>query len=316
MTERPDYAQLIDAETWDFIEKTAQAYPENTATGSIADQRAAYDAMCQVFYAGRPDGVSVADHRANHVPVRHYGARETDAPMILYMHGGGFVVGGLHSHDDVCAELCDATGYDVVSVDYQLAPEHKHPAAFDDCMIALNWARDRFAKDIILVGDSAGGNLAAALAHETRGSSDILGQILIYPGLGGDRDAGSYLYHANAPGLTRDEILFYETNRVDGEMPIGDARLMPLSDASFANLPPTVTIAAGCDPLCDDGRVYCEHILAAGGQAVWIEEPGLIHGYLRARHSVGRARDSFARIIRAIEMIGTGQPLDEDALRR
>ena len=161
---------------------------------------------------------------------------------------------------------------------------------------------------IILCGDSAGGNLAASLAHSNR-NADLLGSVLIYPGLGGNMDAGSYLRHAEAPMLTRDDILFYHDIR--GPLALNDVRAAPLLDTDFAGLPPTLTIAAECDPLADDARAYRDRILDAGGVAICVEEPGLVHGYLRARHSVPRATSSFARIAKALNAMAARTPISE-----
>ncbi|WP_298847206.1 alpha/beta hydrolase [uncultured Ruegeria sp.] len=301
-----DYERLIDEETWAFIRRTSESYPDDAVEMSIEDQRRVYDTMCQDFHQSHPTGVETQDRTADGVPVRLYTAGQPTR-TIVYFHGGGFVVGGLDSHDDVCAELCAQTGYRVISVDYRLCPEHVHPAQFDDCWTATNWAAGEYGDPLILAGDSAGGNLAAAVAHHARGRLDgILGQVLIYPGLGGDRAQGSYLEHAHAPLLTLDEIKFYETVRCAGDQPKGDPTYAPLQDGDFSNLPPTVVVTAECDPLRDDGQVYCGRIIAAGGQAHWINEPGLVHGYLRARTTVKRAADSFERISVAIEALGQG----------
>lgn len=303
----PDYDALVDAETWTFIRETERWYPPDAVNRTIDEQRRIYDAMCRAFFAGYPPGVTAVNQDANGVPIRRYRSSVArKRALVLYMHGGGFVVGGLDSHDDVCAEICGATGLDVISVDYRLSPEHRHPAAFDDCQTALGWTRARFGKPLVLAGDSAGGNLAAALSHANR-DSNILGQVLIYPVLGGDSGKGSYLTHANAPMLTRDDVLFYENIRTEGAAPKGDPTYAPLHDTDFTNLPPTIAIAAECDPLADDTDNYADRIAEAGGRALAITEPGLVHGYLRARHSVTRARTSFVRMTRAIALLGQGQ---------
>lgn len=301
-----DYDHLIDAETWAFIRQTGEYYPDDAVERTITDQRQVYDTMCRAFHQGYPDGITAQDMSANGVPVRVYSAGQPTR-TVVYFHGGGFVVGGLDSHDDVCAEICAQTGYRVVSVDYRLAPEHKHPAAFDDSWTATQWATDQFDDGIVLAGDSAGGNLAAAVAHHARGRLDqIMGQVLIYPGLGGDMNAGSYIEHASAPLLTRDEVLFYKDIRAEGDAPVDDATFAPLHDSDFADLPPTVIFTADCDPIRDDGSAYYEQLIAAGGRAHLINEQGLVHGYLRARTTVARARDSFERISLAIEALGQG----------
>ncbi|MCI2400151.1 alpha/beta hydrolase [Aliiroseovarius subalbicans] len=300
-----DYASLIDAETWAFIHKTGEYYPPEAVEFSISDQRRVYDTMCRAFFQGYPKSVSVTDGDVNGVPIRVYGVGAPQA-TVVYFHGGGFVVGGLDSHDDVCAEIFDRTGFRVVAVDYRLAPEHKHPAQFEDAWAATQYVALTWPGTIMLAGDSAGGNLAAAVAHQARGRINIAGQLLVYPALGGDMGKGSYVVHANAPMLTRAEVEYYAAIRVEGGEPTGDPTYAPLHDITFANLPPTFVITAECDPLADDGRDYCDRICAAGGTAQWHNEQGLIHGFLRARTSVTRARESFDRMIAALRGFGAG----------
>ena len=292
----PDYQALIDAPTWAFIARTDSFYPPETATFPIARQREIYDRMCQAFDQPYPPGVTSRDEVVAGVPCRIYPGRD---PVVVYLHGGGYVVGGLHSHDAVCADIRARTALTVVSVDYRLSPENLHPAAFDDACAVI---RALGAKGtLVLAGDSAGGNLCAAASHALRGSGvTILGQVLIYPGLGGDMDRGSYLTHAHAPMLTRDDVLFYKDIRHGHPPPEGDATVNPLQDNDFTGLPPTLAIAAECDPLSDDAPNYAAKITEAGGLAHSVTEPGLVHGYLRARHSVPRAAASFDRITAAI----------------
>jgi len=287
-----DYAKLIDDETWAFIRATDAAYPADAVGLDIAGQRRVYDAMCAVFHRAYPQGP--IDHQIAGVPVRDFGGA---TPAVVYLHGGGFVVGGVNSHDDICAEINAATGLRVVLVDYRLSPENHHPAALQDCLAVV-----RALGEVVLVGDSAGGNLCAAVAAQVT----VKGQVLIYPGLGGDHDKGSYLAHAKAPMLTRDDVLFYAGIRHGGVVPAPDPSVSPLLAADFSGLPPTVAFGAECDPLCDDAEAYAAAIRAAGGRAVSFTETGLVHGYLRARHSATRARDSFARIVASVAALASG----------
>ena len=297
----PDYQSLIDAPTWDFIRATDAAYPPDAARRSIAEQRQFYDAMCRKFARAYPPGVTAQDLTVAGVACRHYPG---SAPLVIYFHGGGFVVGGLDSHDTVCADIRAVTGLAVLSVDYRLSPEHQHPAAYQDALVVVQASTG----PLILVGDSVGGNLAAAVAHGVRGSAvSLLGQVLIYPGLGGDRSSGSYLTHANAPMLTRQDVAFYAGIRHGGTEPSGDPTASPLHDRDFSDLPPTIAFGAECDPICDDARSYATAITAAGGRAHWLSEPGMVHGYLRARHSVPRAAASFTRICDAISTLSMGK---------
>ncbi|PWJ80982.1 acetyl esterase [Pseudaminobacter salicylatoxidans] len=307
-----DYSKLIDAETWAFIDRTNSFYPPDAVDHSVDEQRRTYDRMCREFHAGYPAGVTATDSAVetptHKIPVRIYrNAEPNDAAMVLYFHGGGFILGGLDSHDDVCAEICERTGYEVVSVDYRLVPEHTHPAAYDDCRAAFEWATKTYAQPIVLCGDSAGGNLAAAVSHTTRGHARAaIGQVLIYPGLGGKLGQGSYVTHYDAPLLSVRDMDYYRDMRAGGRDISKDATFAPFNDEDYSDLPPTAVITAECDPLSDDGRDYRDRIQAAGGKAWWFDEPGLVHGHLRARHSVGRARESFTRIVEAVRALGKG----------
>lgn len=313
-----DYTRILDEEVQTFIAKSAQVSASalshlNGAAPTVDDQRAAYNTMCAAFAQPHPKGVTIADSVVGRVPIRTY-MPAGDAPnvTVLFAHGGGFVLGGLDSHDDICAEVCAATGYRVVAVDYRLAPEHKHPAAFDDTYAVAEWIEAMYGGPMVLLGDSAGGNLVAAIAHAARGRlSSIVGQVLIYPALGGDQSVGSYVTHAYAPMLTTADMDAYNGARAGGAAPLGDARFAPLEDTDFTGLPPTVSITAECDPLSDDGGVYRDRIIAAGGLAHWIDEPALVHAHLRARHSSRRARDAFDRITAAVFALGQGDwPFD------
>jgi acetyl esterase len=295
----PDYQSLIDAATWRFIRDSEASYPPDTASLTIADQRRIYDAMCAKFHRGYPAGMVVENRLVAGVPCRIYTGA---GPTVVYLHGGGYVVGGLHSHDDVCADIRAATGLQVVAVDYRLSPEHLHPAAFEDALAVVQ----ALPGPLVLVGDSAGGNLAAAVSHALRGAARILGQVLIYPGLGGDRSKGSYQTHALAPMLTLADVKFYAGIRHGGVEVLGDATVAPLQDTDFAELPPTVAFAAECDPLADDAHDYATAIRAAGGRAVSFTAPGMVHGYLRARGTVPRAAASFTEICNAISALAQG----------
>ncbi len=296
----PDYQTLIDAPTWAFIRATDAAYPPDTAQMTIADQRAIYDRMCRAFFRGYPPGVRAEDRTISGVPCRTYPG--AGPATVIYLHGGGYVVGGLHSHDDVCAEIRGTTGLTVISVDYRLSPENPHPAAFDDACAVVR----AVPGPLVLAGDSAGGNLAAAAAHALR-DPRILGQVLIYPGLGGDRRKGSYVTHAHAPMLTAADLEFYAGIRHGGVAPPpGDPTVSPLQDTDFSGLPMTLAFGAECDPLHDDAPAYAAAIRAAGGRAQAVTATGLVHGYLRARATVPRAAESFALITATIADFANG----------
>lgn len=231
-----EYAALIDQETWAFIEKTLSFYPPDAVDHTVAQQRDVYNTMCKAFFAGYPESVSSSDQfvqaDGRQIPVRTYEKEATSPEAIcLYFHGGGFVVGGLDSHDDVCAEICEYTGFRVVAVDYRLAPEHPHPASFEDCLAAFEHVAATSSLPIVLCGDSAGGNLVAAVSHNVRGHSRTpVGQVLIYPGLGGVQSQGSYITHRHAPMLSTRDTLYYaksEAQPVTGQT-IRDSSRWPI----------------------------------------------------------------------------------------
>ncbi|NGO50862.1 alpha/beta hydrolase [Allomesorhizobium camelthorni] len=309
----PDYRKLLDAEMWAFIDRIYGFYPPEAIDWPIGKNREVYDRMSRAFHAGRPAGVGAETTAiiapTHRIPIRIYRSAAPDASaIVLYFHGGGFILGGLDSHDDICAELCAAAGYAVVSVDYRLAPEHTGTAAFDDAVAAFEWAAANYRQPIVVAGESAGGNLAACLAHHVRGHARApIGHVLIYPSLGGDMTKGSYVTHAEAPLLTASDVEFYHDVRTGGADVSQDPRYTPLAASDFTGLPPTVIFTAECDPLSSDGESNRDRILAAGGRAHWSEEQGLVHGYLRARHMAGRASASFARIVEAVGVLGRGE---------
>lgn len=307
------YVELTDADTWAYIEAVNAAYPEDATDSDIQEQRRFYNAMCARFYAGRPDNIAVKDEQldvgTHSIPLRHYRPTEASpAAHVVFYHGGGFVVGNLETHDDICAELCAGSGLMLTAVDYRLAPEHTHPAPFQDALAAFR-SIAQGGLPVILMGDSAGGTLAAAVSHATRSeATQPTGQLLIYPALGGDPTQGSYVEHAHAPMLTAHDMEVYY-HMLTGNQPHDplpdDPTLIPLRDTDFSGLPRTLVITAQYDPLADDGPNYCTKITEAGGQADCIEESGLVHGYLRARHSVKRAKTSFERMITGLKRLAT-----------
>jgi len=302
-----NYRTYLDAEILGFIDRMNGFYPPESLDLPMAENRRIYDHMSEVFREEPPENVTsktlLLEGPEGGLPVRLY-QRENpdDRAAILYFHGGGFVLGGLESHDDICAETCARTGFQVLAVDYRLAPEHAHPAAFEDACIAFEWLSRTAGKPVVLMGESAGGNLAACLAHHARSlPSPPIGQVLVYPSLCGPGKGGSHVTHAHAPLLAEADLDVYLRLRTNNKPDYSDPRLIPYADPNFSGLPPTVVFTAECDPLSSDGDLYCARVRAEGGQAVWIEEKGLVHGYFRGRAQSSRARASFERVMAAIQ---------------
>ncbi len=299
------YDNLVDPSIWAYIEELNLSAVSGSGTQNIAQERETYGRLAEIFQMPRSENVQVSDQKIDHVAVRVY---SIGAPTrtILFCHGGGFVLGNLDTHDDICAELCEKTGFRVVAVDYRLAPEHQHPAQFDDAWKVACWVSETYPGGMVLVGDSAGGALCACIAHRARGVlPEILGQVLIYPVLGDDTmGQESYRQHAQAPLLSVEDMLYYNKVRSTAGMPVGDATYLPLYDTDFKDLPPTVLFSADVDPLRDDCELYQDQLHKTGVKVHWVNEPGLVHSYLRARHIAPLAGQSFERIALAIEMLG------------
>lgn len=301
------YRHLLDPDLAAFIEAHERGFPPDLADQPLDRQRAVYRELCRAFHAPTPADIEIID-TALEFPERAIGLRvyrplgRKGAAPVLYFHGGGFVFGDLDSHGDMCAELCSRADVDVISVDYRLAPEHLHPAAFDDAMAAFSWTTRTFGQSPILFGESAGGALAAAVAHKARRSSARpLGLVLVYPGLGSHGDLPSFGEHAGAPLLSAAEIGHYQAVRLRDPAQADDPAVSPLRDTDYADLPRTFVSVPQFDPLRDEGELYCERIRAAGGDAVCVVEPGLVHSFLRARTHVARAADAFDRIVETVK---------------
>ena len=276
----------LDTEIRAFIDRYLEVSDYSTHK-SIEQQRQDYEKLVRHFRSDRPDAITSRDEtvkgRHGSIPIRRYSSPDDDRrARVLFFHGGGFVLGSLETHDDVCADLCAGTGLEIVSVNYRHAPEHLHPAQLDDVEDALAAC---WHDHVVLIGTSAGGNLAAGLSHRLRTHTQKpLGQVLVYPTLGGDSfDLESYRSNANAPLLTTEDIRFYRGVRcLNGVVPENDAEFFPLLAEDFSGLPKTIAISAEVDPLRDDCALYVEKLQAAGVEATWINEPGLVHDFVRA----------------------------------
>lgn len=307
-----------DAEVLAYIALSNSFYPADAFLGTVAQSRQRYDryaaAMAQPFSADLAvEDFSIPGQQPDRsIAARRY--RNLVKPgvagvTVLYIHGGGFVLGGLESHADVCAGLCQLGGLDVVASTYRLAPEHVHPAQLDDVEAAYN-ALTADGSKLILCGDSAGASLIAGLGVrlQNRHAAPALGQVLIYPGLGGDPTQGSYVSNAHAPMLTTEECAYYFGVRAEGltQQQRDHPELRPLLAADLSGMPPTLVVTADIDPLRDDGEHYAKRLQAVGVRVQYRNEPELVHGYLRARHTSGRAAASFTAIAEALQNMASG----------
>jgi len=239
------------------------------------------------------------------VPIRIYWPGGKAAGCLVFFHGGGFVMGNLDTHDQICRELCVGAHSVVVAADYRLAPEHPFPSGLDDCEAVLRWVARHPAElevdpaRIIVGGDSAGGNLAAALAIRMRdGNGPYLhGQVLLYP----VTDAPlphkpSYIENATGYSLTRDDMLRFWRDYVGLETDFYDPEACPLRAESLSGLPPSMVITAEFDPLRDEGRDYARRLMDAGVPTTLQQYDGAIHGFVRLGPQVRLAKEAMQQV--------------------
>lgn len=212
-------------------------------------------------------------------------------PTVVFLHGGGFVIGDLDTHDVTCRELANRSECVVLSVDYRLAPEHPFPAAVDDALAAARWAADHLDElggdeRLGVAGDSAGGNLAAVVAQALRDEGRLLaGQLLLYPATDFGGDYPSHAENAEGYFLEARTMLWFQQQYAGHVDDLGDPRLSPLH-GDLRGLAPAVVVVAEFDPLRDDGLAYAAALEAAGVPVAVRTFPGLIHGFVdMGRHS-------------------------------
>jgi len=216
---------------------------------------------------------------------RPRGAGDAALPALLYFHGGGWCIGDIDTHDAACRQLTQEAGCAVLSLDYRLAPEHRFPAAVEDCFAALKFAIGegrRLGLDptrLAVGGDSAGGNLAAVAALRARDAGITLkGQVLIYPATDFAGDTASHEDYAEGFLLTRESVAWFGGNYIDASGH-GDWRASPLRAPDLARLPPALVIVGEFDVLRDESRAYAEALRRAGNEASFHLYPGMIHGF-------------------------------------
>ena len=236
-------------------------------------------------------------------------------PLLVYFHGGGWVIGDLDTHDVACRTLAAGAGIAVLAVDYRLAPEHRFPAAVDDCIAAVRFARAEAAAlgadaaRIAVGGDSAGGNLAAVacLALRDAGEPVPAFQLLIYPAT--DMRAVAPSHTANGQGymLTADSIAYYREHYMPDAAEWADWRASPLLAPDHAHLPPALVLTAGFDPLRDEGRQYADALSGAGVACQYICFERQIHGFVTMGRVIDEANTALDLCATALRR-AIGQP--------
>jgi acetyl esterase len=263
-----------------------------THTLSPDDARRYYRERRAYTQPDAPEMASVAAIDAGGIPLRLYrppGSRDVDRlPVLVYFHGGGWVIGDLDTHDVLCRELANGSGCAVAAVDYRLAPEHPFPAAVDDAIAATRWVRAHAASlsldatRLAVGGDSAGGNLAAVVALAARDADDppLAFQLLIYPATDMRCTAESHRTNGQGYLLTSDTIAYFRGHYVADAQRHADWRASPLLRDDVSRLPPAFVLTAGYDPLRDEGLAYAQRLSDAGNQATEICFERQIHGFI------------------------------------
>jgi acetyl esterase len=245
--------------------------------------------------------------------VRVYQPREAKPgerlPVLLWFHGGGFVIGNLDTHDHACRALASQADCLVVAVDYRLAPEFRFPAAVDDCMAALRWMALNATqiggdpRRIALGGDSAGGNLAAvcAILARNEGHPGVAFQLLIYPCTAPEPETASHRKFAEGYLLTRNNITWFYRQYVRSAKEFYDFRFAPLVTEDLSNLPPALVLVAGYDPLRDEGVEYAKRLIESGNRVTLVSYEGMVHGFLLMGGAVDAAQHALTQSSAAVK---------------
>ncbi|MFN4101426.1 MAG: alpha/beta hydrolase fold domain-containing protein, partial [Pararhodobacter sp.] len=285
---------MIDPDLTPFLTLWGEKWAALPQGSGPAERRAMFERIAAEMRLPTPEAVETdAEHwiESSAGPVRVRVFRHASGgvqPCLVYMHGGAWMQGSPETHWDITARLAAENRMTVISVDYALAPEHPFPAALDQCGAVVRWVQGKAAElgvdpaRLSVGGDSAGGNLAAALALDLRGEVPLVAQLLIYPACDFDLTRPSMIENAEAPLLQTRGMDVVNAMYCPDSANLTNPRVAPLHAGSHAGLPPAFIAVAQNDPLRDSGLVYAEALRAAGVPVTLDHGEGLIHGYLRA----------------------------------
>jgi acetyl esterase len=281
----------LDSQAKSYLDRMAELglRPTNELSVELARQQAEDGAP--VLFGPKESVATIENTDVDGVPVRLYTPAGGDRGRVaVYFHGGGWVIGSLDTHDGTCRALANRSRSRVAAVGYRLAPEHRFPAAVEDCWTVTRWAFGE-ARAVAVAGDSAGGNLAAVMALRARDAGlPLLGQALVYPVTDWQFDTASYADKADGYGLTLPAMRWYWDHylgRADGRHP----EASPLRAESLAGLAPALVVVCEFDPLRDEGVAYAERLQEAGVPVRLSEYEGMIHGFVRMPALIDRSQD-------------------------
>ena len=285
-------APSLTSKMADLLDKIKRANRPPFYALSVPEARDAYVAASEILELprvplARVQDIQIPSDDGHLMPARLYASATDVLPVLLYLHGGGFTIGNLETHDSLCRQLALRSGAAVVALDYRLAPEHRFPVAVSDAWAAMKWLAahaDSVGLDgtrLAVGGDSAGGTLAAVCAIHARDSKLTLrGQLLITPGTATQADAASHTTFAQGYLLEKKGIAWFFDHYIDAANR-GDWRFAPLNASDLEGVVPACVILAECDPLVDEGLAYADRLRAAGVTVALELYRGVTHDFIK-----------------------------------
>jgi acetyl esterase len=309
----------LNAQTQALLEAMAQSGFPDPVTQPVEMTRAMMAAMRPDMAPARAPLAAVEDRSipgpALPIPVRIYRPRvghSRPLPVLVYFHGGGWVLGDLDGYDGLCCELTRQAECITISVDYRLAPEHRYPAAVEDCDAALAWCAAMAAElggdplRLVVAGDSAGGNLAAACAlrRRRRGDAALALMVLVYPATRfAEPEMPSRAAHADGYFLTRAAIAWFADHYIPERARREEVDASPLLAPDLGGLPPALVITAEYDPLVDEGEAFATRLRSAGVPVSLHRYAGTIHGFFGFYPLLDQGREAIAEVAGAIRAL-------------
>lgn len=304
----------LDPDALRVLEIGRAAGGEPFETGSVAVARIAYNASFPTLQGEHEPVATTLEQQIDgpNGPIalrvhRGIDAPQSGAPALLYLHGGGWVIGNLDSHDEICRLMANLGNAVIVCPDYRLAPEHKFPAGLEDCLATLCFMAENTTdlgidiRRIGVAGDSAGGNLAAVLALLAREglAPPLATQLLIYPNTDARQTSDSYRRFGDGFGLTATTMAWFRDHYVRTPDDIANWRVSPLLAPDLTGAAPAYVALAGCDILADEGTAYAARLQAAGVPVILRQWPGQIHGFVSMGRHIPAARQAVAEAVAA-----------------
>lgn len=297
----------LDPQAKALLDKIEQSGTPAYDTLPVQEARLLYDKASELAQGEPPTPETMLALKipgpASQIDVLLYKPDESyGLPVLIYFHGGGYTIGSLKSHDCVCRTLCMEAQCIVISVDYRLAPEHKYPAAVDDCFTATQWIANNAIslggdpQRIAVGGDSAGGNLAAVVCIKAReaGGPQLVHQLLIYPGTDMSCSFPSHKKFAQGYRLTSELIDWFYQQYFEPDSDTDSWLASPLNADDLSGLPPAFVLSAGFDPLQDEDKAYADKLDQAGVPVKYSHYEGMLHGFIAMPGLFDKAKEALS----------------------